>query len=603
MTNTKHSSLKRKAAAASPRLHVFFSRVLDIEQTIGSNSTRCALVWNRKRDRKQTIVLVGLLEQSSNNDEKLKEYRDRLDRLKLRERQTGCARRLADDLEIVEIQHGGQQDHVDYPWWLQLFGQQKTNDTDQYQYQWLKFGLDSKGRKQNYQFPTSNVQSDTEWSLLLDVLNHCDSIEEIIQTGNLPDAVKLEPAKSNSATASHDHQVETKDSEESPSFFVPQSMTILHLQNLRSLNLSSIAMVRCAQAFSSLWNNTIPTNETKQQFLPSPIDLSKERISRWNAFLSAMVDMLLGFCVGAILVYLLLHPERLENTIHFNLAWKQTAFQFLQDKIAWLETFPAGFKLNEQLTHTMGRGIRSLLNSHRGILLATLWNPEVFRHYLIPSLAVLSALSGWTTFLASVVDLWRLEILHATLLQVCFRKLYQMELFLLSALFRLFRGKKRNLLRQRTDSMKYDAMQLLVGTIAFCVCVFLWTTVMVYYSFFLICNLTMHLPLMGISILYCASRSFPFGALLFRFAKPHWFPKDLYLKNEDSNASGMIQVGELVPILESPASILAGPIGGNLKGLFKWFLVSFLEIVYPRSSHHAHSFLPPTLLVDDKAKA
>jgi len=602
MKNKKHSSLKKKAAAAvtAPRLQVFFSRqVDDVEQTTIGSTTRWALVWNRRRDRKQTIVLVGFLEQSSNNDEKLKEYRERLDRLKLRERQTGCARRLTDDLEIVEIQiHRGQQDHDDEPWWLQLFGQQKTNDIDQYQ--WVKFGLDSKKRKQKYQFRTNTIQSDTEWSLLLDVLNHCDSIEEIIQSGNLPDPVKLEPATSNSAIASHE-KVETKDSEESPSFFVPQSMTILHLKNLHSLNLSSIAIVRCAQAFSALWNNTIP--DTKDQFLPSPIDLSKERISRWNAFLSALVDMLLGFIIGAILVYLLLHPDRLENTIYFNLSWKQTAFQFLQDKIAWLETFPAGFKLNEQLTHTMGRGIRSLLNSHRGLLLATLWNPEIFRYYLIPTMAVGSALGGWTTFLASLVDLWRLEILHATLLQVCFRKLYQMELFLLSALFRLFRGKKRNLLRQRTDSMKYDAMQLLVGTIAFCVCVFLWTTVMVYYSFFLICNLTMHLPLMGISILYCASRSFPFGALLFRFAKPHWFPKDLYLKNEDSNASDMIQVGELVPILESPASILAGPISGPLKGLFKWFLVSFLEIVYPRSSHHAHSFLPPTLLVCDKAKA
>ncbi len=600
------NSRKRKANATEslPRLHVFFSRD---ETTVGSRSdsnNTCALIWKRKRDRKQTIVLVGLL--ASNNDCQTKDYRDTLDRFKRKAKETG-SERLVDALEIVEVTKGGQQNHKDQNlWWLQFFGNDKMLDTDQYQC--VRFGRDTKGRRTKCQFSTKNIECDSEWSLILDVLNHCDSIEQTVKSGNIPDVIPNDGLKSttgDSTTTSND-QVETNDSEKTHSFFAPlsKSMTVLHLQNLNSMGLSSMSIVRFIQAYLALRNNTTPTNNTmrtKNQLIPSQIDLSKERVAKWNAFLSALFDMLLGFGVGTILVYLLLQPERLEHTLNQNISFKQTAFQFLKDKISWLETFPAGFKLNEQLTQTMGGGIRSLLDRHGGFLQVTLWNPEIGRDCLVPALAAMATLGGWTTVLALLLDLCRLEILHATVLAVGFRKLYQMELFLLSAFFRLFRGKKRNILRQRTDSMKYDSMQLLVGTLAFCVCVFLWTTVMVYYTFFWICNLVLHLPLMVCSVLYLLSRSFPFGSLLFRISKPHWFPKDLYLQTTeihvDSNA--FVQTGELVPILESPSSILVGPIGGSLKGLLNWFLVTTLETLCPRSSHQSHSFLPPTLLVDN----
>jgi len=594
--------MKAQATESLPRLHVLFSRD---EPTVGgkSDTNTCALVWKRKRDRRQTIVLVGLL--ASNNDGRLNDYRATLDIFKRKAKETGSDR-FVDALEIVEFNRGQQNQNDQKLWWLQFFGNEKRLDTDQYQY--VKFGRDKKGRRIKYQFPKHNIDRDTEWSLIFDVLNHCDSIEDIVQSGNIPELVSNDSLESttNKSTATSNDQVEANELENSQSFFAPisKSMTILHLQNLNSVGLSSVSIVRCVQAFSALWSNTISTNrksQTENQLVPSQIRLSKERVAKWNAFLSALFDMLIGFGVGAILILLLSHPERLEHALNLNISFKQTVFQLLKDKISWLETFPAGFKLNEQLTHTMGGGIRSLLDRHSGLLQATLWNSEIVSDCLVPALAAMATLGGWTTVLALLLDLFRLEILHATVLAVCFRKLYQMELFLLSALFRLFRGKKRNVLRQRTDSMKYDAMQLLVGTIAFCVCVFLWTTVMVYYTFFWICNLAMHLPIMLCSIMYLLSRSFPFGSLLFRISKPHWFPKDLYLLtteiHADSNA--LIQIGELVPILESPISILAGPTSGPLNRLLNWFLVTILETLCPRSSHQSHSFLPTTLLLID----
>jgi hypothetical protein len=55
---------------------------------------------------------------------------------------------------------------------------------------------------------------------------------------------------------------------------------------------------------------------------------------------------------------------------------------------------------------------------------------------------------------------------------------------LLSALGRLFRGKKKNVLRSRVDSNAYDVAQLLLGMLLFTVTFFLFPTSLVYYAFF-----------------------------------------------------------------------------------------------------------------------
>jgi len=314
--------------------------------------------------------------------------------------------------------------------------------------------------------------------------------------------------------------------------------------------------------------------------------------------LASLCDVILGLMVCVVLLFA---SRNIGFVQTFYLDIKLKTFQYLEDQSYVLETFPVGFKLNVQLTHNMGRGIRNLLHHQKNFLFATLWNLQICQEYLLPTLATLAAVGGWTTFLAIMVDLWRLEFFHLILLTSFFRKLYRAELYLLSALFRLFRGKKRNILRQRTDSMQYDAMQLLVGTVAFCICVFLWTTIMVYHSFFVIWNLLMYLPIVGCWMLYLLNRSIPWGNLYFRFRYPHWFSKDLYIKFNDiiTIDSKNVQVTSLESILESPIRILLSRITIPLKHLFQWYFISFLEILYPRASTSSHCFLPLKLSMND----
>jgi hypothetical protein len=59
---------------------------------------------------------------------------------------------------------------------------------------------------------------------------------------------------------------------------------------------------------------------------------------------------------------------------------------------------------------------------------------------------------------------------------------YTAYLSALSSLFKLFRGRKFNVLRQRVDSQDYDTEQLLLGTLFFTVLTFLLPTVAAYYT-------------------------------------------------------------------------------------------------------------------------
>lgn len=59
-----------------------------------------------------------------------------------------------------------------------------------------------------------------------------------------------------------------------------------------------------------------------------------------------------------------------------------------------------------------------------------------------------------------------------------------MQVYVLSALWRLFRGKKWNVLRRRVDSASFDVDQLFVGTLLFTIFLFLLPTTALYYTVF-----------------------------------------------------------------------------------------------------------------------
>jgi hypothetical protein len=638
-SNTKDEALFIKSCVV-----VTSASIKPISDDSSRHEHECALIYKTKYKRREIVFLVCFLplDDGDGRRNKLSNYQGTIKKLKLKAKKTSCTC-LTDSLHVVKMEYNDNAEDKDYPWWNQLFPSSSSdqkqrppqNTNNNYQLMYFDLVDDENGkRKVNYNhFPSRKTGHDNDWSLLLHRINSCHSINEIIRSGNIPDYCSSSSDNNSNGNSESDTKTSPTKQFSLPQriqkYFFDNSLTVLHFRDLyfthhkqqgsssSYFNFPLIVLIRYIWSyFRALWNNNNNNTATKKKhanlsnkyyscshcskpcLVPSKSDLAMQTVYQLDVFLSALFDMILGLMVCAVLLFGSRNQE-LFQTIYLN--GKLKAFQYLEDQSFMLETFPAGFKLNVQLTHNMGRGIRNLLHHQKSLLFATLWNVQGCQAYLIPIVATLAAVGGWTTFLAVIVDLWRLEFIHLILLAIFFRKLYRAELYLLSALFRLFRGKKRNILRQRTDTMQYDAMQLLVGTIAFCICIFLWATIMVYYSFFVIWNLLIHLPIVCCWVLYLLGRSIPWGSLYYRFRHPHWFPKYLYIKFDDviTIDSKNVQVSSLESILESPVHILFSHITNPLKHLFKWYLISFFEIVYPRADNTSHSILPLKLLTEN----
>lgn len=81
-------------------------------------------------------------------------------------------------------------------------------------------------------------------------------------------------------------------------------------------------------------------------------------------------------------------------------------------------------------------------------------------------------------------DLVSILTVHIYSFYIASARIFNWQLTIIISLFHLFRGKKRNVLRNRIDSCDYDLDQLLLGTILFTVLFFLLPTVIVFYLAF-----------------------------------------------------------------------------------------------------------------------
>lgn len=152
----------------------------------------------------------------------------------------------------------------------------------------------------------------------------------------------------------------------------------------------------------------------------------------------------------------------------------------LEKTILWLMDWPGGLKLNNELAAFFG-GLF--------IWVIRFWG-AIHRLFFVPyfhiglSLVAYSGFGGATLLLSVVSDLVSLATLHVYAFYLSSGRIYHWQLTVLRSLFHLFRGKKRNILRNRVDSSSYQLDQLMMGTIFFTALVFLLPTVLVFYLTF-----------------------------------------------------------------------------------------------------------------------
>ncbi|GAA5939852.1 hypothetical protein JCM10213_007814 [Rhodosporidiobolus nylandii] len=197
----------------------------------------------------------------------------------------------------------------------------------------------------------------------------------------------------------------------------------------------------------------------------------------------------------------------------------------LEGLLEWLNTWPMGIKLNDDLSGL----IVSLF-----LFLSRLWSSLILTP-LLPSLPLLLRLSSYASlFGASALvalssDALALALAPWTGCYALSALFYRSALVGLAALFNVFRGKKYNPLRLRPEPALYETDALLLGTLLFCVLAFLFPTFLAFYLSFLSARLAVKAVQGVLHTAVGALNAFPLFALMLRLKAPGRLPGGVQL--------------------------------------------------------------------------
>jgi len=179
----------------------------------------------------------------------------------------------------------------------------------------------------------------------------------------------------------------------------------------------------------------------------------------------------------------------------------------------------------------------------------------------IVTIAGYSGFIGMSLSISLLSDILSLLTLHISSFYVASARIYDWQLSILISLFHLFRGKKRNVLRDRIDSCDYDLDQLLLGTIMFALLAFLFPTVMVFYLAFATARAGVLVGKVILDVGLACLNHWPLFALMLRVKDPARIPgnrsRRFYLIQVEYASNFIIPHSrqKILPISTSTASL------------------------------------------------
>ncbi|KNA22989.1 hypothetical protein SOVF_028790 [Spinacia oleracea] len=288
-----------------------------------------------------------------------------------------------------------------------------------------------------------------------------------------------------------------------------------------------------AKIFCNTWRNTqvkchqilywpIYLNETGLRCQACVEYAEKAGLRRHSFWSSAVADVFLGNLVG---FTLLIHEEAV-------LKWFSTcAIQYTDDVLrtgcVWLMGVPAGFKLNTELA-----GVFGIISLNAIQIWSTIWfsATDIFANVIIKLVALSGILLGMTIPVAMITDMIAIAAFHVYTLHYLISLLYSLQIQILAALWRLFRGRKWNPLRQRLDSYEYSVEQHVVGSLLFTPLLLLLPTTSVFYIFLSIMNLTIIFSLTLVEIIISIIHDTPYSKVLLWLTRSKRFPSGIWFE-------------------------------------------------------------------------
>ncbi|KAL2399045.1 N-acetylglucosaminyl-phosphatidylinositol biosynthetic protein gpi1 [Exophiala dermatitidis] len=202
----------------------------------------------------------------------------------------------------------------------------------------------------------------------------------------------------------------------------------------------------------------------------------------------------------------------------------------LKRMIRWLMSFPGGLKLNTELAAFLGDLFLWVIEywSSTTVMLVLPRLPMIV--YLIAC----SSFAGASMPIAIFSDLLSLMTIHIYSFYVASARIFNWQLTIIISLFHLFRGKKRNVLRNRIDNCDYDLDQLLLGTILFTLLFFLLPTVVVFYLTFASARMAIISLKATLDTCLACLNHFPLFALMLRIKDSKRLPGGVHFELLDA---------------------------------------------------------------------
>lgn len=265
---------------------------------------------------------------------------------------------------------------------------------------------------------------------------------------------------------------------------------------------------------------------------------NSDYIRFYNSLWLVANDVIIGIALGSFI------NENADATARFIVDVLNTyTIDGLRDTIRWLMSYPGGLKLNTELAAFLGD--------------LFLWVIEYWsvssKFLVLPYLPQIVYIFGFSAFagasmpIAILSDLLGLMTLHIYAFYIASARIFNWQLSIIVSLFHLFRGKKRNVLRNRIDNCDYDLDQLLLGTILFTLLFFLLPTVIVFYLTFALFRMAIITFKAVLDTCLALLNHFPLFALMLRVKDSQRLPGGVYLE--------LIKSDLMFPTIRSPSHI------------------------------------------------
>ncbi|XP_011497258.1 PREDICTED: phosphatidylinositol N-acetylglucosaminyltransferase subunit Q [Ceratosolen solmsi marchali] len=234
--------------------------------------------------------------------------------------------------------------------------------------------------------------------------------------------------------------------------------------------------------YSSLGLHIMSWLKTAQWTLSTLLEGKRFTLKIINYIIAVIIDILLGL----LLLKLLLNFLSDSSPSEVLLFYAEKVVESLKELVNWLMGSPAGLKLNHSFNNILGKFFLYHIHLWSSFLIVS----KPLMELAFEVLLFIGRL-GITFQISIIADLFALISFHTYCIYIYAARLFNIQISGLIALFRLFLGKKKNPLRKRVDSCRYQPDQLFVGTLLFTILLFLMPTTWVYYIVFTTLRLTM----------------------------------------------------------------------------------------------------------------